>query len=508
MKNNVLIVGAGPTGLVIALWLSKQGIAVRIIDKNTEPSQSSRALGIHARTLELYQQMDLAEEVIQAGYPNVQLNLWALGKKRGVLKLIEQGKTLTPYPFILIYPQDQHERLLMRHLEKFGVHVERSSELISFTHHADHVGAEIRTPQGVEHYSARFLGACDGGKSPIRHLLGLKFPGGTYSKLFYVADVNVQGASVDGGVHVSLDREDFVLLFSYGQLGQARLIGLIREDRIQSGQDLSFDDVAHTAIQDLGLTIQKVNWFSTYRVHHRIVSDYRIGNVFLVGDAAHLHSPAGAQGMNTGIGDAINLAWKLAAVIKNQASEQLLESYQIERRAFAEKLVKSTDRIFSIITAEGALAAKIRTQIAPYLLPKIYNNAPLSHFIFRIISQLGIHYRQSPLSQGKSGKIHAGDRLPWIQQAHSNNFESLKQILWQIHVYGTARPELQTWCHQHNLPLSEFVWDTNCKKVGLLENAVYLIRPDTYIALIDPQANIDTLQQYFQKTQMKYPEEN
>ena len=506
MKNNVLIVGAGPTGLVLALWLSKQGIPVRIIDKNTEPSQSSRALGIHARTLELYQQMDLAEEVIQAGYPNIQLNLWALGEKRGILKLIEQGETLTPYPFILIYPQDQHERLLIRHLETFGVHVERSSELISFTHHSDHVCAEIRTPQGLEHYAARFLGACDGGKSPIRHQLGLKFPGGTYSKLFYVADVHVQGASVDGGVHISLDREDFVLLFSYGQLGQARLIGLIREDRIQSGQNLSFDDVAHTAIQDLGLTIQKVNWFSTYRVHHRIVSDYRIDNVFLVGDAAHLHSPAGAQGMNTGIGDAINLAWKLTAVIKNQASEQLLESYQIERRAFAEKLIKSTDRIFSMITADGYLAAKIRTQIIPYLLPKIYNNAPLSHFIFRIISQLGIHYRQSPLSQGKSAKIHAGDRLPWIQQARSNNFESLKQMLWQIHVYGTVQPELQTWCHQHNLPLSEFVWDAHCKKVGLLENAVYLIRPDTYIALIDSQANIDTLQQYFQKIQMKYPE--
>ena len=178
MKNNVLIVGAGPTGLVLALWLSKQGIAVRIIDKNTESSQSSRALGIHARTLELYQQMDLAEEVIQAGYPNVQLNLWASGKKRGVLKLIEQGKTLTPYPFILIYPQDQHERLLIRHLEKFGVHVERSSELLSFTHHAEHICAEIRTPQGVEHYSARFMAACDGGKSPIRHLLRLKFSGG------------------------------------------------------------------------------------------------------------------------------------------------------------------------------------------------------------------------------------------------------------------------------------------------------------------------------------------
>lgn len=142
-----------------------------------------------------------------------------------------------------------------------------------------------------------------------------------------------------------------------------------------------------------------------------------------MGDAAHLHSPAGAQGMNTGIGDAINLAWKLAAVIKNQASEQLLESYQIERRAFAEKLVKSTDRIFSIITAEGALAAKIRTQIAPYLLPKIYNNAPLS----RIISQLGIHYRHSPLSQGKTGKIHTGDRLLGFNKREATILSSLNR---------------------------------------------------------------------------------
>lgn len=182
-----------------------------------------------------------------------------------------------------------------------------------------------------------------------------------------------------------------------------------------------------------------------------------------MGDAAHLHSPAGAQGMNTGIGDAINLAWKLAAVIKNQASEQLLESYQIERRAFAEKLVKSTDRVFSLITAEGALAAKIRTQIAPYQLSKIYNNAPLSHFIFRIISQLGIHYQHSPLSQEKTGKIHAGDRLPWIQQAQSNNFESLKQINWQIKTFAPVDvPDHTLSPIAQNRHGYKFAWWLNC----------------------------------------------
>ncbi|OTG65410.1 FAD-dependent monooxygenase [Acinetobacter silvestris] len=502
MKNNVLIVGAGPTGLVLALWLTKQGIPVRIIDKTAAPVVNSRALGIQAHTLELYQQMDLAEEIIQAGHANLQLNLWANGKKRGILKLVEQGQKLTPYPFLLIYPQDQHERILIRHLEKLGVIVERSTELISFSDYPDHISAQIIGPQGKENYHAHFLAACDGGKSPIRHQLGLNFPGGTYSQVFYVADVVVKGAAVDGGAHISFDQHDFVLLLSYGELGQARLIGIIREDQVESLQNISFNDIHHTAIQDLGLSIEKVNWFSTYRVHHRIVSDYRIGRVFLVGDAAHLHSPAGAQGMNTGIGDAINLAWKLAAVIKNQASEQLLDSYQIERRAFAEKLVKSTDRIFSLVTAEGYFFSQFRTKIIPYILPKIYNNHHLSQFIFRLISQLSIHYRHSPLSQKNLGKLQGGDRLPWIEYEQSNNLESLKKMLWQVHVYGTAPPQLQVWCKMNNVPLNVFAWDISCEQAGLLENAIYLLRPDTYIALIDPQAETRTLDEYFQNRQI------
>ncbi|OTG83676.1 FAD-dependent monooxygenase [Acinetobacter sp. ANC 4648] len=502
MKNNVLIVGAGPTGLVLALWLTKQGIPVRIIDKTAKPTINSRALGIQARTLELYQQMDLTDEITHAGHANLQLNLWVNGKKRGILKLVEQGQKLTPYPFLLIYPQDQHERILIQYLEKLGVMVERSTELISFSDYPDHVSAQIIGPQGKENYHAHFLAACDGGKSPIRHKLGLNFSGGTYSQVFYVADVDIKGFTIHGGAHISFDQHDFVLLLSYGKLGQARLIGIIREDRVKSLQNLNFEDINQTAIQDLGISIEKVNWFSTYHVHHRIVSDYHVGRVFLVGDAAHLHSPVGAQGMNTGIGDAINLAWKLAAVLKNQASEQLLESYQIERRAFAEKLIKSTDRFFSIVTAEGYIPSLIRIKIIPYLLPKIYNNHHLSHFIFRLISQLDIHYRHSPLSQKNLGKLQGGDRLPWIEYEQGNNFESLKKMLWQVHVYGTAQPQLQVWCKMNNIPLYSFTWDISCEQAGLLENAVYLLRPDTYIALIDPQAETHTLDRYFQQQQI------
>lgn len=497
MKNTVLIVGAGPTGLVLALWLTKQGIPVRIIDKNAEPVVSSRALGIQARTLELYQQMDLADEIIAAGHPTLQVNLWANGQKRGFLQLVKQGEKLTPYPFLLIYPQDQHERLLIRRLEELGVVVERDTELIAFSDYPDHVNAQIIGPHGKENYHVRYVAACDGGKSLIRHQLGLNFPGGTYSQIFYVADVVAKGDAMDGGAHISLDQHDLAFLLSYGKPNQARLIGIVREDRIESLETLTFDDIRHTAIQDLGLSIEKVNWFSTYRVHHRIVPDYRVGRIFLVGDAAHLHSPAGAQGMNTGIGDAINLAWKLAAVIKNQAAEQLLDSYQIERRAFAEKLVKNTDRLFSLITAQGYLFSQIRTKVVPYILPKIYKNPQLSQFVFRLISQLSICYRRSPLSQGTDGQLCAGDRLPWVEQPQGNNFESLKQMLWQIHVYGTVQPQLKMWCKMNNISLYSFAWDEVCEQAGLSKDAVYLLRPDTYIALIDPHADTQTLQQYF-----------
>ena len=306
---DVLIVGAGPTGLALALWLTKQGVSIRIIDKSTEPGETSRAMAVQARTLELYRQLDLTDAVIAAGHKNPAMNMWVRGKRKAKVLLNDAGADITPYPYVLVYPQDQHERLLVERLLSLGVAVERQTELITFEDKTGHVSARLRMPDGSEQEcNAKYLAGCDGARSVIRHQLGTSFDGGTYKQVFYVADVEVNGLEPAGEVHVALDKGDFVLLMSYGTDNKYRLIGTVKDERAERAETLSFEDVSHEALSGLGVQVSKVNWFSTYRVHHRVASDFRVGRAFLVGDAAHVHSPAGGQGMNTGINDAINLA--------------------------------------------------------------------------------------------------------------------------------------------------------------------------------------------------------
>jgi 2-polyprenyl-6-methoxyphenol hydroxylase-like FAD-dependent oxidoreductase len=243
-----------------------------------------------------------------------------------VFLLGDAGASLTPYPFVLVYPQDRHEKLLIERLRDMGVEVERDTELLEFRQREDHVLVQLRGPNGLASCEASYLAGCDGARSPVRHQLHAGFEGGTYDQLFYVADVLAGGERADGEIHLSLDDADFLALFSYTDDGQARLIGSIREDRIDPDRPLNFDDVGERAMRGLGLEVERVNWFSTYKVHHRLTERFRHGRVFLLGDAAHIHSPAGGQGMNTGIGDAINLAWKLKAVLHGEADERLLDS--------------------------------------------------------------------------------------------------------------------------------------------------------------------------------------
>ncbi|GAA5010756.1 FAD-dependent monooxygenase [Acinetobacter puyangensis] len=495
MKTDVLIVGAGPTGLVLALWLTKQNVAVRIIDKTAEAGTASRALGVQARTLELYRQMNLSDEVVAAGQPNPIMNLWSDGKKRAHVSYSDVGEQVTPYPYILLYPQDQHERLLIQHLEKLGIQVERNVELVSFEDQQEKVVSQLKTAAGMISCESRYVAACDGAKSTVRHILGTDFSGGTYPQIFYVADVDVEGAAVDGQVHLALDDADIMMMLAYGDLGQARLIGIVNQDKIHKAP-LTFDDVSDKAIKSLGLTVNKVNWFSTYRVHHRVAKDYRHGNVFLLGDAAHLHSPIGAQGMNTGIGDAINLAWKLANVIQGHADQSLLNTYQIERHTFAEKLVKTTDQMFSFMVADNPLTQVLRAKVAPIIAPLIYNIDFVRKHMFKIMSQISLSYENSPLSLGKVGKIEAGQRLPWLKTASMDNFDSLNQMIWQIHVYGQVTADVQQWAVQHHIVIQQFAWQAEFKHAGFTEDMVILLRPDSYIAVVScAEDAVDLLQQ-------------
>src|ERR1700737_2933156 len=456
-QTDVLIIGAGPTSLVLAVWLAKLGVKVRIIDRTAEPGTTSRALAVQARTLELYRQLDLPQTVVAKGHRVPAFNLWVRGEAAARLSFETVGAGLTPYPFLHIFPQDQHERLLIERLQALRVTVERRTQLIRFTNAEGGITAHLRGLDGQEQdCEAGYIAGCDGAHSLVRETMRTGFPGGTYRQIFYVADVEAVGPALDGELHVDLDEADFLGVFPLAGQGRARLIGTGRDERADRADTLTFKDVSDRAINHLKVEVKKVNWFSTYHVHHRVTQHFRRNRAFLLGDAAHIHSPAGGQGMNTGIGDAINLAWKLAAVLAGRANDNLLDSYEAERISFARRLVATTDRIFSFVTAEGRIADVVRTRLAPVLIPIAIAFAPVRKFIFRTVSQITLNYRQGPLSRGAAGHVHGGDRLPWAPVDGVDNFAKLTTMDWQVHVYGSASAELATWCASQNVPLHIF----------------------------------------------------
>lgn len=479
----ILIVGAGPTGLVLALWLAKLGIAVRIIDKNEEPGETSRAVVIQARTLELYNQIGIAEAVIEAG---IKLQYFALRKNNHAIKTVnvgEIGTDITPYSFILSFPQDDHERLLINQLEQYDIHVERNTELLAFSQTEEKVTVILKTNRGKEQAEFTFVCGCDGAHSTAREQAGIQFPGGTYQQKFFVADVESPD-NIMQGLQIGVQKKDFCLAFPVRSSQTVRLIGIVPE-QAENKPSITFADVRESVDTNMDLTINQINWFSTYHVHHRVVPQFRKGRLFLAGDTAHVHSPVGGQGMNTGIGDAVNLAWKLAAVIQGQADETILDTYETERLPFARKLVKTTDKVFQFVTSMGIAGLIWRTVFFPYIFPLIFQYDKLKHYFFRFISQTEINYRDSPLSIKNTGKLQGGDRLPWIKTEDSDNFSALTSLSWQVHIYGKASESIRILLEKQAIPLFEFPWSEEAENKGLIENAACLIRPDGYISVVD-----------------------
>jgi 2-polyprenyl-6-methoxyphenol hydroxylase-like FAD-dependent oxidoreductase len=499
LGTDVIIIGAGPTGLVLALWLTRLGIRVRIVDKAAEPGTTSRALAVQARTLELYAQVGLADVVIAGGRRMEAINLWVAGKKAARAVFGEMGTGLSPFPYALIFPQDEHERRLIERLAADGIEVERQTELVAFEETPDHVRARLKRADGsTDACEAAYLAGCDGARSAVREALTIGFPGGTYHHVFYVADVDARGAAMNGELHAATDTTDFLLVFPMKEEGLARLIGTLRADAGDRHDDLSWDDVSTRVIEWMRIDVTRLHWFSTYHVHHRVADQFRKGRAFLLGDAAHIHSPVGGQGMNTGIGDAVNLAWKLAAVLRGRATASILDTYESERVAFARRLVRTTDQAFKGVTSDGAIARVVRLHVVPLVIPSLFAFAAVRRFIFRTVSQTAVHYRASALSEGHAGAVHGGDRLPWVRGdgGDVDNFTPLTSLDWQVHVYGDPGPDVQTACQQRKLPLHVFRWRAEMHRIGLHPNALYLVRPDGYVALVDPRGSATTLASY------------
>ena len=502
-RTEVLVVGAGPTGLTLALWLARLGVRVRIVDQAATPGTASRAIAVQARTLELHRQIGVAGEVVAQGHELVAANLWARGQKQGRAVFGALGRELSPYPFVLMHPQDAHEQVLAAALAAAGVRVERRMTLAGVEACDAGVRAELRRADGSgESCECAYLAGCDGAHSTVRERLGVPFPGGTYAHLFYVADVVASGPVMDGELHVALDGADFLGVFPYAR-GRARFIGALHADGDgDGGPTPTWEDVSPAILARLRVKVEKVAWFSTYRVHHRVAASLRRGRVFLLGDAAHIHSPVGGQGMNTGIGDAVNLAWKLAAVLQESAPAALLDSYERERIRFARRLEHTTDRAFTFVTKAGRLAAGVRTHVAPRVLAALFRLPAWRRLMFETVSQVKIDYRHEPLNEGRAGRVLGGDRLPWVpygDDAAHDNFAPLASLGWQAHVYGVARPVLAAACAARHLPLHTFAWNDACARAGLAMDALYLVRPDGHVALADPTADAAVLVRFLDR---------
>jgi len=497
---DVLIAGAGPTGLVLALWLTKSGVKVRIVDKAGKAGTTSRAIVFHARNLEFYHQLGIAEIAVERGIKTIAGNFFKRGKKVGRVPLSDLQINFTPYQFFLALAQDKQEELLEQQLAGLGVMVERSTELVSFEQSANGIRAQLRRASGeLEQCEATYLAGCDGAHSVVRKQIGTGFPGGTYEETFYVADLKCRGLFVQGEFNIALDDADFLAIFPLKGDEQVRLVGTIRPEAMKK-ENLQWEDVSEGVIKRLQIEVEKLNWFSTYRVHHRVATHFRNGNAFLLGDAGHIHSPIGGQGMNTGIGDAVNLAWKIAAVIKDKAPAALLDTYEPERIAFARRLVASTDNAFTFVTARSAFATWVRMNIVPVLLPWLFGFVSVRRLLFRTISQIAINYRQSDLSIGAAGKIRAGDRLPWVPgDTGTDNFTGLTTMKWQAHIYGNTPVGIRELCDKRGIKLHVFPWGNAAKEAGLQENAIYIIRPDGYVGFAGTDADTAKIAAYMDK---------
>ncbi|MBD2258261.1 FAD-dependent monooxygenase [Pseudanabaena sp. FACHB-2040] len=512
VQTDVIIVGAGPTGLSLAVQLMHYNIDFVIFDQKKGVTELSKALVVHARTLEIYDQVGLAEKAVAGGEQVRTVAVMHDGKVRARLDFSNFGAGLSPFPFMLVYEQSKNERLLYEHLQRNGKAVHWQTELETLTQDTDKVRAVVRTSSGeTQTLEARYLVGCDGAGSPTRKLLDLPFEGSTHPRLFYVADVQMEFPREENTAYPVLGEDSFVLMAPMQGENRWRLIGNLPEYEDRVDQEVSFEAV-EPKIKELvqqPLDIKTVLWFSSYKVHTRQAETFSVGRCFLAGDAAHVHTPAGGQGMNTGIQDAYNLAWKLAFVLQDKAQDSLLETYDEERVANAKRLLQTTDQFFDVAASDRWHFRFFRENILPSLVGLVSQFDAAKKLLFPMISQIGLDHRDSSLSQHQHDhkfEVKAGDRMPYFSVNGKNVYDQLRSPKFHLIMfsdgqqdYAHLKPNLEAeygGCVDfHIIPLYPKVVEI----FGSREPFKVLLRPDNYIALISADGALDDLKGYFNK---------
>jgi 2-polyprenyl-6-methoxyphenol hydroxylase-like FAD-dependent oxidoreductase len=511
-KTDVIVVGAGPTGLSLACQLIRYGIDFVVVEKNEAITKYSKALGVHARTLEIYEQLELAEQAVARGTVAGKVRMLEGGKVVGEVNLSNIGEGLSTYPFMLVLEQSENERLLYEYVTSHERDVEWSCELESLSQDTDGVTAEVRDASGERYeISASYLVGCDGPRSPVRHALGLSFEGSTFERLFYVADVFIDWKFPHDALHVCIAEHGVVAFFPMPGDRRWRIVGAFPEGHDKDEGEILYEEIEQRIKQEaeIDLDITQVDWFSVYKVHTRHVEAFSSGRCFLAGDAAHIHTPAGGQGMNTGIQDAYNLAWKLAFSMKGLVNERILESYNAERLPNARRLLQTTDRMFNLAAGNDWFLNLIRTTIFPPMAKFILSIDAVKKRFFPLISQIGISYPDSFLSANAHEghfEVKAGDRLPYFLDEGHSIYDRLRAPKFHLvsftdsahgdQVVTELVANREDLVQQLNIPLTPQVEE----KFGAKKPFNVLLRPDNYIALITSDTSPAPIESYLQKT--------
>lgn len=484
MTASVLIVGAGPVGMTLASELARYGVSARIVDKADHRTDKSKAMVLWSRTLELLDRgTGGAKPFVTAGFRIDAVTFMARDK---VIGRVAMDAIPSPYNYALALPQSETERLLEERLAAEGVTVERGVEVTNLAINASGTTTLLRHPDGIlETVRADWLLGCDGAHSIVRHALDVSFAGETLASDWLLADVHMTGyPRPDSDASVYWHADGVLLIFPI-QPGRYRIIA----DLPPSGETIAPTPALATvqAIVDrrgpAGTRLFDPLWLSGFRINGRKVADYRRGRVFLAGDAAHVHSPAGGQGMYTGMQDAFNLAWKLALVLRGEAGESLLDSYSSERSAVGDDVLKAAERLTTVATLRNPMAQLLRNAVGHLAL----GLGSFTEKVAETMSEVEIRYPNSPLNGPCAGDLRPGDRVaPIAEQLAAGAGNDPRFAL-----FAADRPAVRSLIASY----SGLVERT--ARAPLANDVLALVRPDGYLAC--SATKVDAIAAYLER---------